>query len=153
MPTVEYALVDWANETEKKCYRALAELDIEFIPQYAIDRYRADAYLPKYKVVLEFDDPGHNYGERKAHDEARDAYMAVLGMYTLRIPYKALKRSPLRAIRQALYDIGIPSRLRFGQCSHSISEIAEIETRQHMYLAGYAEACGMLFPIFRRREF
>lgn len=153
MPTVQAALIDWANEMEKRCYRALAELDIEFTPQYTIDRYRADAYLPKYHLVLEFDGPDHNSTERRAHDEVRDTYMAGLGMYTLRISYKALRRGPVAAIRRALFDIGIPSRARFGQCTLSVAEIAEIESRQHMYLAGYTEAVGMFFPIFRRRDF
>lgn len=153
MATAQAVVWQWANPMEHKAYRALARLGIDFIPQYGIDRYRADAFLPKYKVVMEFDDPGHNYEPRRSQDEIRDEFMARLGYYTLRITYKAMAVDAVRGIRAGLESIGIPYSYQFGHCTLSVDEIAAIEARQHMYLSGYIESVGMLFPVFRVRDF
>jgi very-short-patch-repair endonuclease len=147
------AVEHWTNVTEHRAYRALAQLDVDFIPQYAIDRYRADAFLPKYNVVVEFDDPGHRYEPRLTHDALRDEYLAALGYYTLRIPYSAIQGDTVGGIRAALESIGVPYNFLYGQCTLTIDEIATIEARMHMYLSGYIDAVGMLFPVFRHREF
>lgn len=153
MATANEVIWRWANPTEHRAYRALARLGIDFVPQYPIERYRADAFLPKHGVVVEFDDPGHNYEPRKSHDEIRDTFMAKLGYYTLRIPYRAIANDPVRGIRAALETIGIPYNYQFGHCTLSVNEISAIEARQHMYLSGYIEAAGMLLPVFRQRDF
>jgi len=140
----------WSNPTERRCYRALAQLSLDFFAQYSIGRYRADAFLPKHNVILEFDDYSHNY--KLEQDEERDTFMAQLGYYTLRITYKALRKDTLTALKESLERVGIPTRVRLGHCTLSVEEIVTIEVRQRMYLCGYVESANMLFPVFRHRS-
>lgn len=153
MPTAQDATEAWANPTEHRAYRALARLGIEFIPQYAIGRYRADAFLPKHKVVIEFDGDDHMGTAHRISDEARDLTLAKYGYYTLRITYRVMRRDTLTAIKKALENIGIPSSPHLGRCTHSIDEIVTIEARLRVYLSGYVEAAGMLIPVFNKRNF
>ena len=48
-------------------------MNIEYIPQYPVDNYRIDLYIPKYNIAIEIDEKEHKY--KKDYDKIRQKYI------------------------------------------------------------------------------
>lgn len=48
-------------------------VNIEYILQYPIDKYRIDLYIPKYNIAIEIDEEEHRY--KKEYDFRRQDYI------------------------------------------------------------------------------
>ncbi len=48
-------------------------MNIEYIPQYPVDNYRIDLYIPKYNLAIEIDEEEHKY--KKDYDLKRQSYI------------------------------------------------------------------------------
>lgn len=65
----------------------LAELDVELIPQYPVNQYCLDGYIPSENVMVEFDEYEHAYNKEK--DEMREFCIKLAlphGLKIVRIP-------------------------------------------------------------------
>lgn len=51
----------------------LDEMNIEYIPQYQVDNYRIDLYIPKYNTAIEIDEEEHKY--KIDYDVKRQKYI------------------------------------------------------------------------------
>lgn len=58
---------------------------LKFRRQHPIDRYTLDFYCREAGVAIEVDGNAHDLGDRPQRDERRDAWLAELGIQTLRI--------------------------------------------------------------------
>ena len=73
----------------------LIEYGIEFIPNYQIGKYKADFYIPEFKVCLEVD--GHLHKFKEEFDSKRDIDIrCMLGSEweVIRIPTKYIEKDP-----------------------------------------------------------
>jgi very-short-patch-repair endonuclease len=73
---------------ERKLYGWLEDLGEPFVPQYQVDKYRADAFLPHRNLIIEADgDYWHRPGSRASEiQEQRDFYISfVCGYRILRL--------------------------------------------------------------------
>jgi very-short-patch-repair endonuclease len=61
----------------------LNSFDINIKKQFVIGKYRLDAYIPKRKICVEFDEKGHNQTIKE--DNERDLYLLSKGIKTVRI--------------------------------------------------------------------
>jgi very-short-patch-repair endonuclease len=59
-------------------------LGFRFRRQYSIGPYFLDFYVPSARVCIEID--GEQHAERQEADAKRDAYLAEMGILTIRIP-------------------------------------------------------------------
>lgn len=74
--------------------------------------YILDFYCSKAKLCVEIDGPGHHDAAHIAHDAARDAYLAGLGIHVLRRPAKDVLNSDLlEGVLTQIADLAV-SRLR-----------------------------------------
>lgn len=48
-------------------------MNIDYIPQYLVDNYRIDLYIPKYNLAIEIDEEEHKY--KKEYDSKRQSYI------------------------------------------------------------------------------
>ena len=48
-------------------------MNIKYIPQYPVDNYRIDLYIPKFNIALEIDEEEHKY--KKEYDKIRQKYI------------------------------------------------------------------------------
>lgn len=48
-------------------------MDIKYIPQCPVDKYRIDLYIPKFNIALEIDEEEHKY--KKEYDKIRQKYI------------------------------------------------------------------------------
>lgn len=48
-------------------------MNIEYIPQYPVDNYRIDLYIPKFKLAIEIDEEEHKY--KRDYDLKRQSYI------------------------------------------------------------------------------
>ena len=51
-------------------------MSIEYIPQYPVDNYRIDLYIPKYNLAIEIDEEEHKY--KRDYDKIRQKYIEKL---------------------------------------------------------------------------
>lgn len=63
-----------------------AKLGLKFRRQHPIGPYVADFFCAALRLAVEIDGEAHDRGNRLASDEARNAYMAGVGLTVLRIP-------------------------------------------------------------------
>ena len=68
----------WHKLKSRQC------LGYKFFRQYGISNYIVDFYCAQLKLVIELDGGQHYTEQGKAYDEAREKYMASLGIKTLR---------------------------------------------------------------------
>lgn len=78
-----------ANETkaEKALWKKLSNNQLNglrFKRQHPIDKYIADFYCHKYKLVIEIDEAYHNNQKQHENDEIRDNVMIELGLHVIR---------------------------------------------------------------------
>ena len=74
------------NRPERLLDAALTKAGVAHVNQKPMGRYRADAYLPLLKTVIEVD--GKYWHERpraRLRDRRKDAYYAKLGLRVLRV--------------------------------------------------------------------
>lgn len=48
-------------------------MNIEYIPQYQVDNYKIDLYIPKFNLAIEIDEEEHKY--KKDYDSKRQSYI------------------------------------------------------------------------------
>ena len=80
----------------------LTRRELRFRKQHAIGPYVADFYCPTAKLVIEIDGATHN--QRQDADVRRDAYMASLGLKTIRIPAADVLADP-DAVADGIYRL------------------------------------------------
>lgn len=51
-------------------------MNIEYVPQYFVDNYRIDLYIPEYNIAIEIDEDEHKY--KKDYDAKRQKYIQCL---------------------------------------------------------------------------
>jgi very-short-patch-repair endonuclease len=64
--------------------------NFKFRRQHPIGPYSLDFACLAARLAIEIDGEAHNRGNRPARDEARDAYLAILGFRTFRIPAREI---------------------------------------------------------------
>ena len=68
---------------------ALKELGLEIIPQYRVNNYRIDFYIPKYNIAVEYDEEQHYTKENRIKDNIRQAHIEnKLGAKFIRCDYR-----------------------------------------------------------------
>jgi very-short-patch-repair endonuclease len=58
---------------------------LRFRHQHPAGPYVLDFFCPRFKLAVEVDGEGHEYGDRPQRDEARDGWLLTQGARTLRI--------------------------------------------------------------------
>ena len=48
-------------------------MNVEYIEQYQVNKYKIDLYIPKYKIAIEIDEEDHKY--KKDYDKIRQKYI------------------------------------------------------------------------------
>jgi len=84
------------SATERHLWQRLRglQLQVKFRRQHPVGPYVADFYCREAGVVVEVDgDTHHLTDEARAHDRARDAYMASLGLRVLRFGTEEIGRN------------------------------------------------------------
>lgn len=66
---------------------------IRFYRQVPIDRYVADFYCPRYKLIIELDGSVHEQQEQREHDHLRNTYLQKRGFRILRIQNKKVMQN------------------------------------------------------------
>jgi very-short-patch-repair endonuclease len=64
-----------------------------FRREHGAGPYRLDFYCAKAKLCIEVDGDAHERGDRPERDARRDAYLALQGVRTLRIPASEVMRN------------------------------------------------------------
>lgn len=68
---------------------ALKELGLEIIPQYRVNNYRIDFYIPKYNIAVEYDEEQHYTKENRIKDNIRQSHIEnKLGAKFIRCDYR-----------------------------------------------------------------
>ena len=80
----------------------LSRREMRFRKQHAIGPFVADFYCPAAKMVIEIDGAAHN--ERQDADGRRDAYMASLGLGTIRVSAAEVLANP-GAVADGIYRL------------------------------------------------
>ena len=65
-----------------------------FRRQHPLGPYVLDFYCPAARLGVEVDGWGHNMGDQPWRDERRDAWLAALGVETVRIPASDVLADP-----------------------------------------------------------
>jgi very-short-patch-repair endonuclease len=77
---------------EKKGYKKLTSAGIKFIPQFKIDYYLVDAYIPETKTIVEFQGKyWHTREDIKRKDEAKRTFFANKGYRLIEVWEDQLK--------------------------------------------------------------
>ena len=72
--------------------KILNELNLRFIPQFQIDTYYVDFYIPDYNLTIEVDgEYWHNYPDYRKYDIDRDYYIMAKGFNGLRFWEREIK--------------------------------------------------------------
>lgn len=83
--------------------QALQRKRIGFREQYRIGPYRADFYLPAWRLVIEADGAAwHSTPLQRKHDRRRDAFMRERGYHVARLSGKTIRRNPDAAVAWAM---------------------------------------------------
>ena len=69
-----------------ECLRKGRLDSLQFRRQHPMGVYILDFYCPLRRLALEVDGEGHAHPDQARHDEARDVWLASLGVRILRIP-------------------------------------------------------------------
>src|SRR4051794_8710814 len=64
-----------------------------FRREHGAGPYRLDFYCAKARLCIEVDGEAHERGDRPERDSRRDAYLALQGVRTLRIPAREVVRN------------------------------------------------------------
>ena len=67
---------------------------IRFRRQYPVGPYIADFYCPAARLVIEIDGQVHEHGAAPQRDEVRDAHLADMGLWVMRIAARDVLASP-----------------------------------------------------------
>lgn len=68
---------------------ALEELELRVIPQYRIDNYRVDFYIPSKNISIEYDEQHHFTGTNMKKDTDRQTYIEnKIGAKFIRCDYR-----------------------------------------------------------------
>lgn len=94
------------SSIERQTASALEDLGVPHERQYAIPPYRADFFLPEWRIVLECDGTyWHGTPEAHARDERRDAFMKNAGYRVARIREEDINRDVMGALRCAIPEL------------------------------------------------
>ncbi len=75
------------NRYERYVLEYLTDEDIDYIPQYYVESYAYDVYLPRYKVLIECDGSGHH----SASDKAKEILAEKNNLTLIRLDFRNLK--------------------------------------------------------------
>lgn len=91
---------------EQSVAATLSAMSVHYEPQYPIDRYSADFYVPAVRLVIECDGEWwHRSEAAQARDAKRDQFMRQRGYSILRLPEKVIRSGGAEAaIRSALAE-------------------------------------------------
>lgn len=82
---------------------ALNEIDLEVIPQYNVDGYRIDFYIPSLNIAVEYDEEHHYKLENQKKDSQRQAYIEnKIGAKFIRCDYRD---SDIKNVMKVLKEI------------------------------------------------
>lgn len=94
------------TKPERILYQTLKDMGIRYESQYWVGRYRADAYLPDYNVLIEVDgEYWHNKPTQQKRDRRKDQFYKSRGFKVARVQSKPFMRSPdiwLRGLLKSL---------------------------------------------------
>lgn len=76
------------DEFMRDLHEALNEIDIEFVREKIIDKYRVDGFIDKYNLVIEYDDDYHFSPTQRCKDKKRESELRQLGYEVIRLDYK-----------------------------------------------------------------
>jgi very-short-patch-repair endonuclease len=94
-----------ATHAEKRLWRIVRDRRFsgyKFRRQHPIGPYYLDFYCPEAKVAVEVDGGQHGYPDQKRGDEARDAFLAGLGIVVKRFWNYQIRRES-RMVRDNLW--------------------------------------------------
>jgi very-short-patch-repair endonuclease len=74
------------------------KLGVRFRRQHPIGDVILDFYCPSYRLVVEVDGGVHASDEARRRDEARDAWLARLGLRVLRLSAGLVERDVVAAV-------------------------------------------------------
>ena len=78
------------KEERKLWYLFLRKYPVRIYRQKVLNRYIADFYCAKAKLIIEVDGSQHYKAEQEARDQERTEYMVGLGLRVIRIPNNAV---------------------------------------------------------------
>ena len=85
----------------------LDQLNINYIHEYKVGKWFIDFAVVDKKLALEIDGKQHQFPERKASDEKKDAYLIENGWKILRIPWKKITKEVREELISKLTDFFI----------------------------------------------
>jgi very-short-patch-repair endonuclease len=83
------------------------QLGVKFKRQYSVGPYVIDFYCPEKKLAIELD--GSQHLENKEYDEERSAYLAVLGIQTIRFWNNEVNANIHGVTQEIISKLGSPS--------------------------------------------
>ena len=82
---------------------ALNEIDLEVIPQYNVDGYRIDFYIPSLNIAVEYDEEHHYNQINQSNDIMRQEYIeSIIGARFIRCDYRD---SDIKNVMKVVIDI------------------------------------------------
>lgn len=91
----QYAYNQKPTHPERVLYHTLETMGIRYDPQFWVGRYRADAYLPDYNIVIEVDgEYWHSSSKQRAKDARKDKFYKSKGFVVARVPSKVFLSNP-----------------------------------------------------------
>jgi len=76
------------DEFMRDLHEALNEIDIKFIREKIIGKYRVDGFIDEYNLVIEYDDDYHFSPAQRCKDKKRESELRQLGYEVIRLDYK-----------------------------------------------------------------
>jgi len=99
------------TKAERRAWNLLRDrriLGLKFRRQVAIDRYIADFYCEKLRLIIELDGPVHDLPERVEKDRERERRLKELGFQILHITNETLFNHP-DSLFESIFSILTPS--------------------------------------------
>ena len=76
------------DEFMRDLHEALNEIDIKFVREKIIGKYRVDGFIDEYNLVIEYDDDYHFSPAQRRKDKKRESELRQLGYEVIRLDYK-----------------------------------------------------------------
>lgn len=90
-------------------FEVFDSLDLDIVTQYKVDKYRVDFYIPKFNVVVEYDEEGHKYKHKK-DKEREEEIKSILKCTFIRCDYRISDIKNVMIILKHLFNFNVKEK-------------------------------------------